>query len=271
MLNLRKLMFAGVLLAGLTALLAGGGLRPAANSQIPAPPLTWEDWAPVGAACGGVQYYVAISKDDGRNDFELKIKIENRNNHTVQTRFNAEVESADGVVKHHDNAGLGRLNAGRSADACSSYPSLCLGARFPAAVTQSAPTRIARLTLTSVDVANIDSPPKNASPGAYSDPYRDYPHTRCTNLTVTFGGAPASFVRLTDRCVQGLPRWTKPDCDDAVDQIVAAYRAATDPTEQDCIKEWRKYQKCYEIYAFNSAPDPRPVCTRPTCKIKPEK
>lgn len=42
-------------------------LRTAA--QDPAPLLAWEDWKSAGS-CGGVEYLVAISKDDGRNDFE---------------------------------------------------------------------------------------------------------------------------------------------------------------------------------------------------------
>lgn len=236
--------------------------------QTPAPPLEWEDWTPVGAACGGVQYYAAISKDDGRNDFEIKIKIENQNNHTIQTRFSAVVESAEGVKKSYHDGGLGRLNAKRTAEACSTFSSLCLGQPFPSAVNQRTPTHISRLTLQSVDVANIDAPPPDAAPSAYLDPYRDYPHTRCENLSVSFGGSDVKFIRLTDSCVKGLPRWTKPDCDDAVDEIIKAYNDATTQAAQDCIKEWRAYQKCYEIYAFNSSPNPKPACQRPTCKLK---
>jgi hypothetical protein len=270
-----KVLFSGTrpiiiaVLLGLAVLLpAGGAQATLISQQTPAPLLEWEDWVPVGGACGGVQYYAAISKDDGRNDFEIKVRIENQNNHTVQTRFNAVIESEEGVKKYRDKGGLGRLNAGRTAEACSSFPSLCLGAPFPSAVNQQTPTRIARLVLTSVDVANIDAPPPNAAPSAYLDPYRDYPHTRCENLSIAFGGSGVRFVRLTDTCVKGLPHWTKPDCDDAVDEIVKAFNRSTSQADQDCIKEWRAYQKCYEIYAFDASPDPKPSCQRPTCKLK---
>lgn len=263
-----RLITLTVLLFSLAAFLPTGGVFTVVNSQNPAPTIEWEDWVPIGAACGGVQYYAAISKDDGRNDFEIKVKIENQNNHTIQTRFNAVMESEEGTKKYHDNAGLGRLNAKRTADACSMFPSLCLGTPFPSAVNQRTPTRISRLTLSSVDVANIDAPPPNASPSAYLDPYRDYPNSNCKNLSVSFAGSNVKFVRLTDNCVKGLPSWTKPDCDAAVDEIVKAFNSTTSQTEQDCVKEWRAYQKCYEIYAFNSSPNPRPACQRPTCKLK---
>jgi hypothetical protein len=237
-------------------------------SQDVAPLLSWEDWQHIGT-CGGVDYLAAISKDDGRNDFELKIKIDNRNTHTIQTRLNAVVESEDGAKTSRNNVGLGRLNAGRAAEACSTTPSLCFGTLFPSAVNQKTPTRVVKLTLTNVDVANIDAPPANASPSAYLDPYRDYPTTNCKNLAISFaGGTVSKFISLTDVCVRGLPRWTKPECDDAVDEILKAYARAKTQTDQDCIKEWRTYQKCYEIYAFNSAPSPRPSCQRPTCKVK---
>ncbi len=166
------------------------------------------------------------------------------------------IESEEGEKKYKNNVGLGRLNARRAAEACSTSPSLCFGIQFPSAVFQNAPTRIAKLTLTNVDVANIDAPPANASSAAYLDPYRDYPNTKCRNLSVSFGSAGATFIKLTDSCVKGLPRWTKPDCDDAVDEILKAYSRATSQSDQDCIKEWRAYQKCYEIYAFNSSPVP---------------
>ena len=242
-------------------------VNPVKPYQNPAPLLAWEEWQPLGS-CGGVDYLVAISKDDGRNDFELKIKIDNKTSHTVQTRTNAVIESEDGEKKYRNNVGLGRLNARRAAEACSTTPSLCFGILFPSAVYQKAPTRIAKLTLTNVDVANIDAPPANASPAAYLDPYRDYPNTKCRNLAVSFGGSSANFIKLTDRCVKGLPRWTKPDCDDAVDEILKAYSRANSQSDQDCIKEWRAYQKCYEIYAFNSSPVPRPSCQRPSCKVR---
>lgn len=118
----------------------GDVLRPGA--QNPAPLLAWEDWKPVGS-CGGVEYLVAISKDDGRNDFELKLKIDNKNGHTIQTRLNAVIESEEGEKKYRDNLGIGRLNPRRAADACSTTPGLCFGILFQSAVYQKKPTRIA--------------------------------------------------------------------------------------------------------------------------------
>jgi len=235
--------------------------------QDPAPPLSWQDWQLIGS-CGGVDYLAAISADDGRNDFELKIKIDNKNSHAVQTRLNAVIYSENDEKKYRDNVGLGRLNGGRAAEACSTTPSLCFGTLFPSAVFQKQPTRIAKLVLTKIDVANIDAPPANASTAAYLDPYRDYPHTTCRDLSVAFPSATKPwFISLTDRCVNGLPKWTKPDCDDAVDEILRAFRQSTSPKDQDCIKEWRDYQKCYEIYAFESNPMPRPSCKRPACRL----
>lgn len=239
-----------------------------AEHQDPAPPLTWQDWHLVGN-CGGVDIFAAISADDGRNDIELKVKLDNKNTYTIQTRLSAVVESAEGQKTSRENIGIGRLNSKRAVDACSIAPSLCLGVLFPSAVFQKEPTHIRKMILTKVEVANIDAPPANASPGTYLDPFRDFPTTSCRDLSVTFpSGSSPAFVKLTDSCVKALPRWTKPDCDDAVDQIVKAYKGATSEAHQNCISEWRSYQKCYEVYAYDSNPVPRPSCKRPVCKLK---
>lgn len=236
--------------------------------QDPAPSLKWQDWQLAGT-CGGVDFWAAVSVDDGRNEAELKLKVENKNAHAIQTRLNSVVESAAGEKKSRDNVGVGRLNGKRAADACSTTPSLCFGVLFPSAVFQKEPARIAKLSLTKIEIANIDAPPANASPEAYLDPFRDFPTTTCRDLTITFeSGSNPAFIKLTDKCVAALPRWTKPDCDDAVDEIVKAYARATTVTDQTCIKEWRDYQKCYEIYAYDSSPIPRPSCRRPSCKVK---
>jgi hypothetical protein len=236
--------------------------------QDPAPLLKWQDWQLVGT-CGGADYWAVVSVDDGRNDQELRLKIDNKNAHAIQTRLNAVVESADGERRSRHNVGVGRLNGQRTAEACSSTPSLCFGVLFRSGVLQKEPTRIAKLSLTKVEIANIDAPPANAPPGAYLDPFRDFPTKTCRNLSITFdsGGTPA-FIKLTDECVKALPRWTKPECDDAVDEIVKAHARATNVNEQSCIKEWREYQKCYEIYAYDSNPVQRPSCSRPACRVK---
>src|SRR5687768_1228152 len=190
-----KPLIAALLSAATLPVSGGNSAKP--SPQNPAPVLAWEEWQPLGS-CGGVEYHVAISKDDGRNHFELKIKIDNQNSHTVQTRLNAAIESEEGEKKYRNNVGLGRLNARHAAEACSTSPSLCFGIQFPSAVYQKNPTRIAKLTLTNVDVANIDAPPANASSAAYLDPYRDYPNTKCRNLAVSFGGTSAKFIKFTD-------------------------------------------------------------------------
>jgi len=252
--------------------LLGSELAAVAPMQDPAPPLSWQEWQSIGS-CGGVDLFVAVSADDGRNDFELKIKIDNKNLHAIQTRFSAFIQSEAGEKTYRSNVGLGRLNGGRTAEACSTTPSLCFGVLFPSAVFQKQPTRIAKLVaklvLTNIEVTNIDAPPANASPAAYLDPYFDFPHINCRDLSVTFGAARnPNFINLTDRCVKGLPRWTKPDCDDAVDEILKFYKRSASPKEQECITQWRDYQKCYEIYAFNSKPSPKPLCERPKCPVR---
>src|SRR4026209_1169202 len=146
-----KALIAALLSVATLPVFGGNSIQP--SHQNPAPLLAWEEWQPVGS-CGGVEYLVAISKDDGRNDFELKIMIDNKNSHTVQTRVNAVIESEEGEKKYRNNVGVGRLNAGRAAEASSTSPSLCFGSPFPSAVYQKTPTRIAKLILTNVEVAN---------------------------------------------------------------------------------------------------------------------
>lgn len=242
------------------------GRLPRAGAQIPAPFPGWDDWTDAGT-CGGVRIFVVRSKDDGRNDFELKIKFENKNKHTVQLRYDAVIESEGGEKKFR-SGGAGRINVERTAEGCAMMPNLCWGKPFQAAVYQQKPTGVKSVTITKIDVANIDAPPPNAPPSAYLDAFRDFPLSTCKDLKVGFAGSKGPrFVQLTQSCVKGLPRWTKPDCDDAVQELITAYNGAA-PEDQSCILEWRKYQKCYEIYAFNSSPSPPPACSPPTCKLK---
>src|SRR5438874_13661589 len=94
--------FLTLLLAMIALLMTSDGRALSTSVQNPAPLLAWEDWKSIGS-CGGVDYLVAISKDDGSNDFELKIKIDNQNGHTVQTRLNALIESERGEKKYRNN------------------------------------------------------------------------------------------------------------------------------------------------------------------------
>ena len=236
------------------------------SKQDSVPALRWRDWQLVGS-CGGVDFLASISGNDGRNDVELKLKVDNKNTYAVRARVDAIVESAGGDKQSRDDVRSGRLN-GRTAVDCGSAAGLCLGALFPATALQKEPTKIAKITLTKVEVANIDAPPAQASPQAYLEPFRNFPTKRCRDLSATFSGdsAPA-FVRLTDRCVKGLPKWTKPECDDAVDEILKAYSRATAAADRNCIQEWRAYQKCYEVYAYDSKPARRRKCERPKCVV----
>ena len=60
-----------------------------AQSPVPAPPLAWGDWQSFPGVCGGVEIWVGLSKDDGRNDFEVKLKFQNNDSHRVHARLEA--------------------------------------------------------------------------------------------------------------------------------------------------------------------------------------
>src|SRR5688572_26585235 len=102
-----KLLMASLLTLSLLVIIQSG----VAHVQDPAPPLTWQDWQLIGSS-GGVDFLAAISADDGRNDVELKIKIDNGNNYTIQTRVDAVIHSGVGQKNYRDNVGVDRLNAG---------------------------------------------------------------------------------------------------------------------------------------------------------------
>lgn len=86
--------------------------------------------------------------------------------------------------------------------------------------------------------------------------------TQGTRNTTT--GSTVKFVGLTDQCVKQLPSWTD-SCNRAVDEIVAYYNTASE-SDKNCILEWRRYQKCYERYAFDSNFTPSSQCyQRPAC------
>jgi len=42
----------------------------------------------------------------------------------------------------------------------------------------------AKITLTKIEVANIDAPPAHTSPAKYLEPFRDFPTTRCRDFSV---------------------------------------------------------------------------------------
>ena len=111
-----------------------------------------------------------------------------------------------------------------------------------------------------VEVAQVDVFPANADPSTYFRTFGDHPTTGCGPWTA----APLpKYAALTEECHSHLPTWTRA-CDDAVQEIVNAYDQAPEAAKA-CILQWRNYQKCYEIYAFNSNPSPRPQCVPPPC------
>jgi hypothetical protein len=86
------------------------------------------------------------------------------------------------------------------------------------------------------------------------------------NSTETFvestfigGGNVPGFISLTDTCVKGLSRWTKPDSDDVVDEIPKAFGRATSQADQDWTGEWRTFRSAMRSTLITSRPcrDPR--------------
>lgn len=226
------------------------------QGPVPAPRVEWGEWKPVGN-CGGVKFEAAVTNDDGRNDFEVKLRAVNGSGYRAATRYAATILSEKQEKAYRDGGMTiadGKLGEGGS---------LNLGTPFKSAVNQLTPTVIEKMVL-KVDVANLDRPPPNTPPSAYLSPFLDYPVTKC-DFEVALGASKSAekFMSLTDSCVNNLPKWTRP-CDDAVDEIISAYEKADEGNKQ-CVLEWRNYQKCYEIYAFNSSPSPKPVCHRPRC------
>jgi hypothetical protein len=235
--------------------LAAALMLSASSAQLPAPALEWLPWVAL-PACGGAQYSYAISKDDGRNDIQLRLRVHNVTGHVVSTRFTARVTSATG--EEVTRQGRTRVNTGPlPVEGGPTAPAYYLGALFPSAVNQPRPTPLRTIELF-IEAADISRPSANASPSTYLDDFRDYPGEKCTR-SASFAAAPdAPFVAMTKSCFKALPRWTQ-TCNQAVDALVAAYEPAPEASRA-CILEWRQFQKCYEIYAFETAPDPRPQC-----------
>ncbi len=232
------------------------------QSPLPAPPLSWGDWQGLPEECGGVKIWVALSKDDGRNDFEVKLKFQNNDSHRVHARLEAVLLSdrQETAVRKQPNA---VMNPGTSAEGGASAPSLALGRVFPSAVNDVAPHQIRRISLSNIEVAQIDVFPKGGAAPAYYRDFGDHPTTKCGPWVLDVNSNVPRYVALTRDCSSHLPQWTR-SCDDAVQEIVVAYNAAPEE-HKTCILKWRAYQKCYEIYAFNSNPSPRPNCSPPPC------
>lgn len=231
----------------------------AASAEEPAPQLQWLPPQFVGS-CGGVAYEVAISKDDGRNEFQLKLRAENRTSHLVATRFKAQIVSEFGDIKYRE--GGRRISAGRVADGLN----FDLGLIFETPVNSPLPVHIQQLRLT-IDTANVETPLHPATPSTYLSDFADFPKESCTLSHAFASSAMPRFMQLTTACYKLLPKWTA-TCQDAVDEIYAYSKTASE-RELPCLKEWRAFQKCYEVYAYGSAPAETPACLQqiPRCNL----
>lgn len=227
------------------------------QQALPAPFPGWGPWQFAGE-CGGVQISVALSNDDGRNDFQVKLRMENRDGQRVATRLDASLTSDVGETKQYYPSAT--MNPGKSAEGGALAPSLSFGTAFQSAVFAKAPPRITKIVFRNVEVAQIDVFPANADPSTYFRNFGDHPTARCGPWTIT---PLPRYVALTEQCHSHLPTWTSA-CDAAVQEIVHAYENAPGPAKA-CILQWRNYQKCYEVYAFNSNPTPQPQCVPPPC------
>ena len=233
-------------------------------AQLPASNPEWSDW--VGAAsCGGATYFVSITKDDGRNDFELKVKVRNSPDHFISTRFEAELVSETGETV--SRKGNSRVRKDSEIEASPLTPTFFLGTPFMTPVNQKLPVHVTKIIFRLIETAEVDVPPRNIPPGAYVSDFRDYPRQTCTqDQTISFSPSPNSkFMGLTESCYNGLPNW-KPLCQDAVEELVRRSRSAPEGAFP-CLRRWRAFQKCYEIYANGPNPVPKPDCTTqvPAC------
>ena len=242
-------------------ILAIGGS--AAQAQIPAPRTEWEPWKEV-AQCGGARYFASYSRYDGRNDPEAKFRIQNDTGHQIATRFEARFTARAGGEAQR--TGGSRVGAGGSVEG-PIIPTLSTGILFQTPVNQVLPASVGNLVL-DIETADVSKPPPNAGPSTYLSDFRDFPKVVCKDVRVPVPQAPtAPFIALTAACYNVLPRWTPP-CDQAVNALVAAFETAPE-SAKSCILEWRQFQKCYEVYAFESAPDPKPQCQSriPHCAV----
>jgi len=227
----------------------------------PVPTLEWQPWRLIGS-CGGAEYFVSVSKYDGRNDTQVKLKARNVASHLVSTRFDVVLISDEG--EKTIRAGGSRINPGREVDG----NNFSLGRVFETRVNAVLPSRLVRLDFTRLETANVEKLPPYASPSTYLSDFHDFPKDICGPLSVGVEqGEVPRFMRLTTECYAKLPRWT-PACQDAVDEILAVARTAPE-SRVPCLKDWRAFQQCYESYAYGPNPDPRPDCIQqlPRCNL----
>jgi hypothetical protein len=213
-------------------------------------------------ACRGVEYFVSITRDDGRNDFQVKLKARNSNDYQIATRFEALLTADTGETARRE--GGSRIHPQREAQDLSYR----LGAPFQTPVNRALPVQVRRLQLTLVETANVEVLPSYATDSTYLDDFRDFPKTQCSNLAADFQpSANARFIGLTETCYNRLPTWTAV-CQQAVEEILKT-AATSSPSAIPCLKEWRNFQQCYSVYAYGPNPDPKPDCNSkvPACTL----
>lgn len=231
-------------------------------AQIPAPALQWSPWQPV-ITCRGAEYFISFSEDDGRNDFEVRLRAFNRTSAEIATRFQASFVSEDGA-KAYRRGGGGRL---RPIPQPLEGGAFSMGVIFQTPVNQVLPVRIRSVVL-DIDTADVSKLPPYAGDSVYLNDFTDFPVTPCHGIqaTVPARSTPV-FVGLTETCYNQLPNWI-PACNKAVDALIDAANAVPEE-KRSCLLKWRQFQKCYEIYAYGPNPDVRPQCQTlyPNCEI----
>jgi hypothetical protein len=188
-------------------------------AQIPASRMEWMPYQKLGF-CGGAVFSASISKDDGRNGFDVKIKIENTTDNQIAARYEATFISEEGKTVYRKNAS--RLNSHRE------YlePGSETTPIFETPANRPLPIHIRKLILTVVETANVDKPPLYAGDSVYLNDFRDYPKDTCGNFSISFPNALYSrMIGLTETCYNQLPKW-QPACNQAVDEIVQVYDLA---------------------------------------------
>jgi hypothetical protein len=129
-------------------------------AQLPASNPEWSDWTKA-ASCGEATYFVSITKDDGRNDFELKVKVRNGPDHLISTRFEAELVSETGETV--SRKGSSRIRKDGEVAASPMTPSFFLGTPFMTPVNQTLPVHVSKIVFSTAEECRADDIPERLS------------------------------------------------------------------------------------------------------------
>ena len=223
-----------------------------ASAETPVPQVQWEAWREVGT-CGGATYEATQSRYDARNDVLVKVRVRNTTSHVIATRFEFVAASDDGQTANR-SAGS-RVRPGGLVEG----PAFDLGKLFEMAVNALFPPRLQNATFRIIETADVEKLPPYASPTTYLNDFKDFPKETCRYVGFPIGQVQLpSFMVMTASCYRSLPRWTT-TCQNAVDALVGLGNTASE-SQLTCLREWRNFQKCYEVYAFDQNPVPEPDC-----------